>query len=147
MPSRRSLLVASLICIVPFSLALAGTAQASGTPDERALVQEINEARRSHGLHAVRQAAWIKRGARTYARFLLKRNLLVHASVAGMAENLAWGTGSYRSPRAIVRRWLASPRHRAVLLWPPARRIGIGLVDGSFQGHPSARVFVVRLAA
>ena len=38
----------------------------------------------------------------------------VQSSVAG--ENLAWGTGSQGTARAIVAAWLASPEHRANLL-------------------------------
>jgi uncharacterized protein YkwD len=36
--------------------------------------------------------------------------------------------------------WLASPGHRANLLKPSYRRIGLGIARGPFQGQPAASV-------
>jgi uncharacterized protein YkwD len=63
-----------------------------------------------------------------------------------MAENLAWGAGSRGTPAAIVQAWLASPHHRANLLLPRFRHIGIGSAHGSFAGYSDAMVVTVDLS-
>ena len=59
-------------------------------------------------------------------------------------ENLAWGTGV--TAQWVVDRWLASPSHRAVLLRPGFRRVGIGIAFGAFAGHGSAAVVTADFA-
>jgi uncharacterized protein YkwD len=61
-------------------------------------------------------------------------------------ENLAWGTGSLGGAHAIVAAWLASPEHRANLLRPSFRRVGVGDVAGTFQGHSGAHVVTADFA-
>jgi uncharacterized protein YkwD len=63
-----------------------------------------------------------------------------------LAENLAWGTGPYGTARAIVGSWLASPGHRATLLHPKLRKIGIGAPVGTFSGYPGATVVTADFA-
>ena len=46
-------------------------------------------------------------------------------------ENIAYGGGSYGTPRAIVRAWMHSPEHRQNILNPAFRQIGIGFARGS----------------
>jgi uncharacterized protein YkwD len=48
-----------------------------------------------------------------------------------LGENLAWGTGVLATPREIVRAWMASPGHRANILEPGYREIGIGVSGGN----------------
>lgn len=57
-----------------------------------------------------------------------------------MGENIAWGTGSLGSPRAIFRAWLASPGHRANVLGAFAE-LGIGLRTGDLEGNRRAQVW------
>jgi uncharacterized protein YkwD len=58
------------------------------------------------------------------------------------AENLAWGTGSLGTVRAIVKAWLRSPGHRANLLGAEYDQFGIALRIGSLSGSPNAHVWV-----
>ncbi len=59
-----------------------------------------------------------------------------------IGENLAWGTLSLATPRAIVAAWLASPEHRANILEGHYRETGIGVspaVPSSLsEGAPGA---------
>jgi uncharacterized protein YkwD len=55
-------------------------------------------------------------------------------------ENLAWGTGEQGSVRSIFRAWMNSPTHRQNILGDYSQ-VGIGLVTGSLEGHPTARVW------
>jgi uncharacterized protein YkwD len=50
-----------------------------------------------------------------------------------IGENIAWGTLSLSTPRAIVATWMASPGHRANILDPRYRETGIGV-----SPHPPA---------
>jgi uncharacterized protein YkwD len=68
----------------------------------------------------------------------------VRMSTAG--ENLAWGTGSQGSARALVAAWLASPPHRANLLEPSFTRVGVGELVGPFQGLSGAHVVTTDFA-
>lgn len=49
----------------------------------------------------------------------------------GVGETLAWGSGSRGQPRRIVRSWMNSPSHKAVLLDRGFRHFGVGTVWGS----------------
>jgi uncharacterized protein YkwD len=57
----------------------------------------------------------------------------VHAKRVG--ENLAWGQGRLGAARTILQLWLASPEHRANLLHPGYRIVGVGALRGCFAGH------------
>ena len=47
-----------------------------------------------------------------------------------LGENLAWGTGSYGTPRGAVDAWMASPGHRANILARAYRELGVGIALG-----------------
>ena len=67
---------------------------------------------------------------------------LAGASSYQIGENLAWGTGDYGTPRQTLNNWLNSPEHRANLLMPQFRDLGIGyLPDQSFQGLQGATLW------
>jgi uncharacterized protein YkwD len=57
-----------------------------------------------------------------------------------VGENIAWGTGSYATPRSIVTRWLESPEHHENILGP-YKEIGIGLRVGELEGYEGAAVW------
>ena len=48
-----------------------------------------------------------------------------------LGENIARGQGRRASPAAIVRAWMHSPPHRAEILSPSLRDVGVGVVWGS----------------
>jgi uncharacterized protein YkwD len=59
-----------------------------------------------------------------------------------LGENLAWGDRRMASPREIVRAWMASPGHRANILKPRFREIGIAIVIGApVHGVASAATY------
>ncbi len=57
-------------------------------------------------------------------------------------ENLAWGTGSLGSVRAVMKAWLHSPSHRANLLGAEYDDFGISLRVGGLSGNPDAHLWV-----
>ncbi len=74
----------------------------------------------------LREAGWIRSGSVGYS----------------IGENIAWGTGRFASPQAIVAAWMSSPPHRANILDAEFEATGIGVqagVPGSLgEGRPGA---------
>jgi uncharacterized protein YkwD len=141
----RKLTTAALIVGI---LLVAAPAASAGKPTrtERALLVQVNKARANHGLGPVRFAQPLQTASHRYAVRLLRTDSFVHASLpSGTRENLAWATTNIASMRRIVQMWLASPGHRANLLWRGARRAGVGVARGEFQGYRDVRMAVLRL--
>jgi uncharacterized protein YkwD len=55
-----------------------------------------------------------------------------------VGENIAYGTGSLSTPQSIVKAWMRSPGHRANILDPSFREIGLGVSLGSPDGPDGA---------
>jgi uncharacterized protein YkwD len=147
-----------LIAVAALTLALPTTALASGlTRSEASLLRTMNQVRAQHGLAQLRYDPHLERAARSHSREMISTNIFAHgafgsrmlqfdvnASLAG--ENLAWGTGPYGTAGSVVASWLASPEHRANLLRPSFRRVGVGELVGSFRGYRGARVVTADFA-
>lgn len=139
-------------------LALPAAAGASSlTSSESSLLREINSVRAAHGLHVLRYDASLARAARAHSADMARRGYFAHGSFVSrmlhfgvhgpfVGENLAWGTGAYGSPRGIVTAWLHSPEHRANLLRPGFRRIGLGELTARFEGASGANVVTADFA-
>ncbi len=54
-----------------------------------------------------------------------------------LGENIAWGTGSLATAAEIQRAWMESPGHRANIMRPQFREIGIGVAVGVPVGSGS----------
>ena len=145
--------------IVFTALALGAAPAEAGslTSSEASILGVVNSVRAAHGLAALRSDGPLTKAARSHTANLIRTDVFTHGSFAArlasygargprFAENLAWGTGSRASARSIVRAWLASPGHRANLLRPGFRRIGIGARVGTFQGHGGATVVTADFA-
>ncbi len=52
-----------------------------------------------------------------------------------VAENIGWGTGTFATPRAMVRSWMESPGHRANILNEDMRDAGVGIAAQSPTGE------------
>jgi uncharacterized protein YkwD len=151
---KRKVLVAFLVVFVALGTAAgAGAKRLSST--EASLLQSMNAARTSRGLAPLRVDFRLVRAARGHSADMMRRQYFAHGSVAARAlaagargplfgEDLAWGTGI--SSQWVVGKWLASPSHRAVLLRPGFRRVGIGIAYGTFIGHGGALVVTADFA-
>jgi uncharacterized protein YkwD len=152
-------LTRGMVTLVLF-LALAGQASSQGaalSPSEQDLLRAVNEARAASGLQPLSVDVALTRAARSHSRTLMVRDRLEHGDVTGrlrsfgargrtLGENLAWGSGPYARAQAIVRAWLNSPPHRANLLRPGYRRIGLGAAVGTFAGNDGATVVTADFA-
>jgi len=131
----------------------AGSAPSSqnGTAIRRATLCLLNRERARHGLRGLRSNGRLRVAARRHSGHMARAKYFDHTSPAGrsmtdrvrragylrgsgswsLGENIAWGTGALATPRAIVRSWMGSPGHRANILAPGFREIGIGVASGA----------------
>ncbi len=109
-----------------------GTPAMAPSTYERRVQYWVNERRRHRGLHRLRVASCTARVADRWSRRLALTDkfhhqrlmrILVRCNAYYAGETL--GRGSI-TPRRLVYLWMHSPEHRAVLLSPHARTIGIG---------------------
>jgi uncharacterized protein YkwD len=150
------------LALVVTPAASARVAASTHTSAEQSVVTLINKQRARHGLHALKIDGSLLTVARAHSRDMIKRNYFSHRSRSGtdpvdriaraggagaIGEDLAWGTGSYASPSAIVKLWLNSPPHRRVMLAKDLRYVGIGRATGRFQGYSGAAVFTADFSA
>ena len=109
----------------------------------------INEVRRVAGLHRLETVRELRRIAAAHSRDMVLRRYFAHTEPprrtlaarlrsidwSGAAgENIAWGTTYYATPRAIVWAWMRSPGHRANILFPGYRSVGVALSLGVPKG-------------
>ena len=57
-----------------------------------------------------------------------------------VGEDLGWSVDDAQSTRRVIAMWLASAKHRYVLLLPAFRRFGVGVAEGPFKEQPDAVV-------
>jgi uncharacterized protein YkwD len=118
-----SLLAGSLV-------APAGAAATSNR--ETALLAKINHARAAHGLRLLRPRANLMRYAGQHSAAMAARHDLYHTTNFGVVccwsmigENIAYNS----SVRRVHRAFMGSPGHRANILNPRMRRVGVGIVN------------------
>jgi uncharacterized protein YkwD len=109
-----------------------------------------NKIRAEHDLPALRENKRLRKAAVGHSKDMVKDRFFEHTTPEGttmvdrilrakyvredegwaLGENLAWGTGSFGTPRGAVDAWMNSPGHRANLLRRTYRDVGIGIVLG-----------------
>jgi uncharacterized protein YkwD len=153
-------LVLGVAAIIVLALAAPSDASAASCPAVQASVAQVsprvvggsvlclvNAERRAHGLTGLRQSRTLRSAATRYSREMVARRFFDHVSPSGstlssraraagyrggtLGENIGWGTGSLATPVEIVRAWMASPPHRAVILNGRYREGGVGVAAGS----------------
>jgi uncharacterized protein YkwD len=147
-----------VFCIGLFVLFGTSSAQAAGLSQrESGVLQAMNRTRAAHGLPALRVDPALTRAARSQSAAIIRTDVFTHGSFASritrsgargpfFGENLAWGVGSRATADGIVRGWLASPGHRANLLRPGFRRVGLGALVGTLAGYRGATVVTADFA-
>jgi uncharacterized protein YkwD len=128
----------------------AGAAPTTGAKTSKAILCLLNKERTRRGLPPLRTDPRLAKAARGHSKDMVQRRFFEHTApgdvtfveriqrqryTAGarnwtVGENLAWGTGTLATPRKIVRGWMNSPGHRANILSPRFREIGIGIARG-----------------
>lgn len=148
-----AMLLCGAILALASSPALATAVNLSSA--ERQVLTLVNKQRAAHHLAPLRAQASLFRSARAHTRNMATVPFFSHISPNGrtpgqraiaagytirsfrswmIGENIAWGSAGYASPAQIVRGWMKSPAHRAILLGRSFRDVGIGVTAGTYQG-------------
>lgn len=148
-----------IVLLAGFSLFLAAPPAFAGrlTRAESGLLRAVNHTRAAHGLRPLGLDLSLERAARFHSADMLRHGYFAHGAfssrlvsfhVAGpvIGENLAWEAAQPRLSSWVVAAWLRSPEHRANLLRPGYRRVGIGVAAGRFLGHGGAYVVTADFA-
>ena len=166
---RKALVVLAAAALVPATAAQAQAAcanadkhpaQASVAELRTATVCLVNVERRKHGRATPRANAGLALAGQRHARDMVQKRYFSHDSKSGadfkariartgylggngaiLGENLAWGSQDQATPRSIVESWMDSPGHRANILQPKFREIGIGIVRASPRGIDRAATY------
>lgn len=113
----------------------------------------INQVRRQHHVSPLRKSGRLSKAARRHSRSMVAHRFFEHGDYLGRirqtgyfngahswtaAENIAWGSGRYATPMSIFKLWMNSAGHRANILNPRLREIGIGIHRGAPQAGAGA---------
>lgn len=128
---------------------------------QRAVSVLVNRERAKHGVPAVRSSQLLRISARRWALVQTRLSRFGHGRFdrrAGtfpfvlrggrvrwsVGENLAWGLRRNSTPRRVVRAWMRSPTHRALLLGTWRYGAVISIPDAPLPGRQTSGVTVVQ---
>jgi uncharacterized protein YkwD len=156
-----ALFVAACAATAPVAASTAFAGSPRLSPTERAVVRLMNQVRAGHGLPALKASPRLARAADRHSGDMLRHDFFAHESSDGtsflrrvrsyaharsVGENLALLSGVRGAAGEVVRMWLNSPPHRAVLLSRGFRRVGVGTRSGTL-GSQKATVYTVDFAS
>jgi uncharacterized protein YkwD len=151
-------LAASCLLAALFAPPIISTATATPRLDdkERAIVRAINRQRSKHGLAALSASRRLAKAADFHSWEMLDADYFAHESRDGgpfdervrryakhrsLGETLAMLGGCGRkAANRVVRMWMNSPGHRAILLSSSYRRVGLGKRTGDLGGDKACVV-------
>ena len=167
MRSIRRLFATSVVAVSAFAalpaISEAATCTGADTAGSskqavRATLCLLNAERRAAGLRPLRLDSKLNRAASGHAHDMVAKQYFDHDSQSGagfddrikrtgwtksrrswtVGENIGYGTGTYATPRQMVRGWMHSAGHRANILARQFRMIGIGVANGAPSGGSGA---------
>jgi uncharacterized protein YkwD len=126
------------------------TAQTSTVALANSALCLVNQERTSRGLKPLKSNRRLVKAATGHARDMVAHGYFSHDSASGgtfvdrirkagyvppralptLGEDLAWGSGSFGTPREIVQGWMNSPGHRANILERKFHEAGMGVAFG-----------------
>jgi uncharacterized protein YkwD len=156
--------LASLVAILALPTASSAdprTALTTSAQLQSSLLDQMNAVRASRGLARLRAARGLTVAAAVHSTSMARRGYFSHNSANGasfsrriarfysargyrswsVGENLLWASPDVAANRTL-RLWLASPEHRANLLNPRWREVGLSAVHstrapGVYRNHPA----------
>ncbi|HEY6731512.1 MAG TPA: CAP domain-containing protein [Solirubrobacterales bacterium] len=138
-----------------------GDAAAPAAAQELAMLCLVNRARRSRGIEPLAAPTSLSRAAARKSADILRCDEFSHEACGreftywfdrvgyrgcSEGENIAWGSGSYATPRSIFQMWMRSAGHRQNILGA-YDDIGIGLQVGELEGNSGAHVWTQEFGA
>jgi uncharacterized protein YkwD len=159
LPAVPSAPTITLPLSVPAAQPCPGAHRRSGARARRVAVGcLVNKARTGAGLHGFTWNRSLARAATRHARDMTRRRYFAHQRAGGpslarraraagfrgrnVGEAIAYGCGSLATPASIVRAWLNSPGHRAILL-SRRSRVGIGISGRAPTGCSRGATYVL----
>ena len=139
-----------------------GTIQLSTA--ESQILSKHNQARIDNGLPKLCVHPLLTKAARSHSQEMIDKDYFAHESFNGetdiarmqrfgytsagysftkYGENIYWGTGTSGSASSAHAWWMNSSGHRANILDPDFRQVGIGVRKGNFQGQDGASLYTV----
>jgi uncharacterized protein YkwD len=143
--------LASVVALLPAGALANGTRQShrsAALTVDLGILQQLNQIRRAHHLVPLTLSPNLNAAARQHSRDMVVRGYFAHNSADGspfwkriktfypeprygtwsVGENLFWASGSVTAGGSMTA-WMASPPHRANILNPAWRQIGIAAVS------------------
>jgi uncharacterized protein YkwD len=132
-----------------------GNATAPATAQERTMLCLVNRARVGRGLEPLAAPGSLAQAAARKSADILRCDEFSHEACGRdftywiersgyegcrMGENIAYGSGSFATPRSIFTMWMNSSGHRRNILGPYSD-LGIGLQVGALEGNGGAHVW------
>ena len=144
--ARRSARIGAVV-VLSIALLVGLRMPAAEASARHEFVDRINDERAAHGLREVRLSHGLHRTATAYSEWMLDAQYFGHlASIRVLrrcwllGDVLASSDQEYPSAEQIVDHWLVSPSHRAVLLNPRYRFVGVGIASGWLGEMPTTLV-------
>jgi uncharacterized protein YkwD len=114
--------------------------------EEKKMLDLHNKTRAERGLPTFCVHPDLQRAARAHSKEMLAEDRFVHGKVgerlrgfgyrwSTSGENIAGGSGPYRTPENRFKAWMNSSGHRANILNKNVREIGIGAHTGTYKGY------------
>ncbi|MFV8382314.1 CAP domain-containing protein [Corynebacterium hindlerae] len=101
---------------------------------EADIADQINDIRVAHGLAPLGWNQYLSDTSRGWSQTCAQRDVLAHDPVALQVSDLENVAEMYRNPRDAVNGWMNSPGHRANILSPYAKTMGIGVAKNNLTG-------------
>jgi uncharacterized protein YkwD len=123
-----------------------------------------NQARTANGLPKLCVHRLLTKAARSHSQEMINKDYFAHESFNGetdkarlerfgytfsgfsftkYGENIYMGSGTSGTPRSAFTWWMNSPPHRANILDPDFREVGIGVRKGDYQGQAGTSMYTV----
>jgi uncharacterized protein YkwD len=116
----------------------------------------LNEQRAARGLAGLALNSRLTEASDAYSERMVREGFFAHDTPDGVGlvdrlvgagylgsaddwlagENIGWGEGRLATPRAMMDAWMDSPGHRANILEPRFREVGVGVALGSPSSGP-----------
>jgi uncharacterized protein YkwD len=139
-------MLAAALCAL--ALTTAAMPPAADAGKRRQMVRAINFVRGWSHIHGMNYSSRLSRGATTWARHLMRRDVLAHSRRAVRrheGEVIEWHTGGASKVNSVVMEWLHSTGHRHVMLSRRYKHAGAGKAVGWMNGRRST-IWVVRFS-
>ncbi len=140
---RAGMAILPLAVCLALTFGLVGATPAGAVTLRHRMLRLINDARRYEGLRPLRLNTALSNDATAHTRAMVHRNAVYHDwSVPSLLAPYNWriwgeNVGCADSAWALHRAFMRSPTHRANLLRPAFRQVGLGVIrtrDGNACG-------------